>query len=161
MDKAYLSIMLIDLASCQILENISCRPRFAQVSFIWLSQLPEYLGCKTWVFQVRASKGQSAEFSQTNLAIYLLELYKCHDDAATAGIWHRVTNSRRRKQSLFCLYDCLITYLMNSNVCLLRSWSKSSHPTANVLAWLAVYCDEERHNETAKQNKTKLLCQIS
>ena len=37
MDKIYVSIMLIDLASCQILENISCRPRFAQVSFIWQS----------------------------------------------------------------------------------------------------------------------------
>ena len=45
----------------------------------------EYLGCKTWVFQVRASKCQLAEFSQANLAIYLFVLCKFHDDAAIRG----------------------------------------------------------------------------
>jgi len=37
MDKAYLLTMLIELESCQILENMSWRRRFAQVSFIRLS----------------------------------------------------------------------------------------------------------------------------
>jgi hypothetical protein len=47
---------------------------------------------------------------------------------------------------------------------MLRSWSKSSHPTANVLAWLAVYYDEEQrienNEQTAKQNKNIVVLDI-
>ena len=47
---------------------------------------------------------------------------------------------------------------------MLRSWPKSSHPTANVLAWLVEYYDEEQrienNEQTAKQNKNIVVLDI-
>ena len=61
------------------------------------------------------------------------------------------------------MFGRLIIYLSYEFECLLRSWPKSSRPTANVLTWLAVYYDEEQrieNNETAKQNKNIVVLDI-